>query len=450
MTIVNSTITGNHSGNYGGGIDSWSGSLTLINSIVAANTASGSGTDIYQSGATPTKALHSLSSFTNWTNGATPANGNVVYDGTKPLFVNGADGDYRLTADSQARNLGTAVEGATPASRDLAGNPRMTKTGDLGAYEVQLTADKSVKTAAKVKATKASVTTQSFEVTWAEAADADGYWVEWYVKKTLVGSMWVANAPGATQSATITGLQPGVAYSVRIYTTTAADKKSAKFAKATVKTLAVPAATKVKAKAVSVNAIEVAWKAPAAAAIPADVVLVGYNIYGEEGGWSDFVGAAVTSYRVDWLAVGTSYTFRVEAVYDPVGAGDTVVSGAVTVKATTWKFPATKKPSLVKGSLTSSSATVSWGETILPTGVSGSVNYRVYITETRGLKPTQSGWSRVSTNVMDPLHVVFDGTKATIVGLSPNTTYYVYIRSVWSEDTAIRSYSAVITIKTPA
>ncbi|MBQ2790765.1 MAG: hypothetical protein IJE97_14110, partial [Thermoguttaceae bacterium] len=146
-TFTNCVVSGNTALNYGGGIYAWDNTLTLYNSIVALNTATSSGADVYDSDAT-IEAYNTLSSYTSWDAGSS----NYAYDSSKPLFVDAANGDYRLAVGSQAINKGNNSYISGYAT-DLAGNTRVVGgTVDLGAYElfVKEAASTVVTTAADV------------------------------------------------------------------------------------------------------------------------------------------------------------------------------------------------------------------------------------------------------------------------------------------------------------
>ncbi len=134
-TLYNCTIAGNTSNRYGGGFDlSGSAVLNAYNSIIAGNSATTSGDDVYRSyyGNVVANAYNTLSSFSSWTSGSN----NLTYNASRPLFTNAESGDYTLAKNSQAINKGNN-QYATE-SVDLAGNPRIFgERVDLGAYESQ-------------------------------------------------------------------------------------------------------------------------------------------------------------------------------------------------------------------------------------------------------------------------------------------------------------------------
>ncbi|MBR5414683.1 MAG: right-handed parallel beta-helix repeat-containing protein [Thermoguttaceae bacterium] len=145
LTMTNCTVAGNsaeggESGDgMGGGIFYVNGTVAyLYNTIIAQNTASSSGNDIY-SDIYPDIVLYGyncLSSYTDWGSGSS---GCLAYDSSR-LFTDTVGGDYSLAviSSSQAIDKGnnSYISGY---ETDLAGNPRIYNNGtvDLGAYESQ-------------------------------------------------------------------------------------------------------------------------------------------------------------------------------------------------------------------------------------------------------------------------------------------------------------------------
>ncbi|MBO7725389.1 MAG: hypothetical protein J6S40_02880 [Thermoguttaceae bacterium] len=137
LTLTNCTVTGNSANDSGGGIYNYDGAAYLYNTIIVQNTASSSGNDVYRySGSL--YAYNTLSPYADWkVSDACP-----VYDPSKPLFADAANGDYTLAVNSQAIDMGDN-EYIAGYDTDLAGNPRIfdawlkTPTVDIGAYEYQ-------------------------------------------------------------------------------------------------------------------------------------------------------------------------------------------------------------------------------------------------------------------------------------------------------------------------
>ncbi|MCL2648050.1 MAG: fibronectin type III domain-containing protein [Phycisphaerales bacterium] len=234
-----------------------------------------------------------------------------------------------------------------------------TTTSQIG--PASLVPDASVKAPTKPKASLMG--SQSVTLSWVAAAGdggMNGYQIEWYVKKTFVGSMTVAGSD--ITSAEIDGLQPGVAYSFRIYTTTSDGKISAKYVNVSAKTKAAPAPLSVKAKADGMNAIVISWSAPKATTVPSDLDVVGYKIYDSSGNLVGTAAAGDTSFRVaDLSQPNGTYSFRIVAVYQPKSGGAMVESSkAVTVKAKTTAFLAPKLVKAMDGDRDATSITLRW------------------------------------------------------------------------------------------
>ena len=147
LTVTNSLISGN-TADYGGGI---CGSATVTNSTIAGNTAN-DGNGLVGGGYTLNNTIvvgnslsisgtilghNNLTEFIDWSNGSS---NNFLYGPDLLLFVDAANGDYRLLPDSQAINRGNnqyaIAAGLNGNSLDLAGNTRIFGTSiDIGAYE---------------------------------------------------------------------------------------------------------------------------------------------------------------------------------------------------------------------------------------------------------------------------------------------------------------------------
>ncbi len=133
LCVVNSTIAQN-AAQLGGGIYVSDGSTSLYNDVFALNTSDYSGS---------TKKLDA-----RYTLATEPfaGEGCVAYDAEKPLFVDAANGNYALTGDSQATDLGSSelarAFGLGLYAVDRANTPRVIGDAiDLGAYENRNAAD---------------------------------------------------------------------------------------------------------------------------------------------------------------------------------------------------------------------------------------------------------------------------------------------------------------------
>ena len=118
--FTNCTFTKNIADDYGGAI--YGGNNTYINCILWNNTVGGQGSNIVSQGTV---------SYSN-IQGGWEGEGNIDED---PLFVDAANGDYRLSDYSPAIGAGTATGAPTT---DIDGNPRPNPVGsspDMGSYE---------------------------------------------------------------------------------------------------------------------------------------------------------------------------------------------------------------------------------------------------------------------------------------------------------------------------
>ena len=114
-TLNNCTLSGNRASEYAGGAHGG----TLNNCIVFGNSASQS------------NAVHGATCRYTCLDEEVEGKGNIFAD---PHFVDAANGNYRLAADSPCRGAGSKVHAA--GETDLDGNPRiMGRFIDMGAYE---------------------------------------------------------------------------------------------------------------------------------------------------------------------------------------------------------------------------------------------------------------------------------------------------------------------------
>jgi parallel beta-helix repeat protein len=138
LYITNATFHDNSASNTGGGLRNRTGAMEIANTIFWENSAGFSGDEIFNQSAGNTGIAHSLirnsgGSGTGWDAGLGIDDGNNIDD--DPLYVDGANGNLRLTYGSQAVNAG---DNSAPFIQptDLDGNPRILDSiVDMGAYE---------------------------------------------------------------------------------------------------------------------------------------------------------------------------------------------------------------------------------------------------------------------------------------------------------------------------
>ncbi|MBQ4202639.1 MAG: hypothetical protein II655_02950, partial [Thermoguttaceae bacterium] len=151
VTVSNSLIANNTASGNGVIYVVNGGVLNAYNTTVANNSSSGAavyalGTATVANSIVVNGSLAPVSSGIGGSNNLVNAtwSGSATYDSGLPLFKNAASGDYTLAVGSQASNIGAAdyaldIAGETLVT-DLAGAPRFSATVDAGAYEYQGTA----------------------------------------------------------------------------------------------------------------------------------------------------------------------------------------------------------------------------------------------------------------------------------------------------------------------
>jgi hypothetical protein len=115
----------------------------------------------------------------------------------------------------------------------------------------------------------------------------------------------------------------------------------------------------------------------------------------------------------------------------------------------TAKLPAAASLKLASNpTLMSPSADLTWKAPKLPKGIVGPVEYELYITDNKSLKPGADGWTKISLSGEGVVATFTGDTAVTLNGLPPGT-YYVYVKSIWSDDVVAFSNSGKWTIKVP-
>ena len=239
---------------------------------------------------------------------------------------------------------------------------------------------------------------ESLAVSWAAAAGATGYKVQWKSGAQAYNtSDRQATATGTSH--TITGLAAGTAYTVRVIATRTSAPDSAPSSEATGTPLAVGVPGSVTA-APAVQSLAVSWAAAASAN--------GYKVQWKSGAQAyntsdrQATVSTGTRYTIPGLAAGTTYTVRVIATRQGAdGAPSPEAAG------TPYLHPAPGVPGSVTVTPAVQSLVVSWA------AVANADDYYVYL--------------------FGPYHGsvwVSSGTSHTITGLTPGTEYTVRVRAV--------------------
>ena len=130
-TITNTTVANNNATNYSGGAVLYNASATIKNSILWGNTGGLADLEIKNLVLYNSAASIGHTTVQGWS-GALGGTGN---NGSNPLFVNPAGGDFSLGAGSPAVDSGDNAALPLSYQLDLAGHVRRISTIDRGAYE---------------------------------------------------------------------------------------------------------------------------------------------------------------------------------------------------------------------------------------------------------------------------------------------------------------------------
>ncbi len=323
--FTNCTIVGNAAYLHGGGVCvSYRGRTTFYNTILTSNFNG----DLFENGNGSSVAGHGVL-ITDASTITGDQDDIYEYNPELPLFVGAEKGDYRLTENSQAIDLGSdeyaRAAGMNEDSKDLAGKRRIVGGSiDLGAYEYD-----AFNPAAPVNLTIGDFepTTRSVSVSWTlESSDATGFLVQYSVD----GSNWIDVATSAeATSVSLVGLDLGTSYTVRVAATNAVGVSE--FVSVEFTTPDVPAAPvnlTIGDFEPTTRSVSVSWTLESS---DATGFLVQYSVDGSN--WIDVeTSAEATSVSLVGLDLGTSYTVRAAAA-NGVGVSEFVVGTFTTPDA---------------------------------------------------------------------------------------------------------------------
>jgi len=401
MTMTNSTITGNTAVNYGGdGISNGSSSsvLTMANTIVVGN---GEEEINNYYGDARIYGYNNLTTFDEWTDGSE----NIVYTPGMLLFVDAANGNYRLADGSPAIDNGDNDRIPDGIIADLDYSMRIHNgTVDIGAYEYGA-ASLIVPLAAPANVTAIGKNSTTITVSWAAVANNSGYLIQYATDASFTQNVQTQRAGSTSQSSDITGLTTGTIYYFRVLATGVGEYGTSPYSDSvivivpSVPPLAVP--TGVGAICTNATTMNVKWNSVSNAS--------GYVIqYATDEYFTQDVreqnvsGGSVKTANVTSLATDTTYYVRIMAT----GTGnynDSPYSSSVSVRVepTVEAVPDPVKASGVKNSVSSiSNATLTWKNN------DRNAEYVIVCTSHTGIAPQ---------TVM--------GNSVTFEGLQPGTSY---------------------------
>ena len=334
--LTNCTVTGNSAvgvegeGQGGGAYVYYQGALFSHNSIIYGNSATTEGADIYaynEDDWATARAIgrNTLSSFTDWTDGAN----NLVYDASKPLFNNAANGDYTLVANSQAINKGDNANVTTTV--DLAGNPRISGGKvDLGAYEYQ---GPSEPVALDAPTVTAAVNDTSITVSWNAIPNATKYFLKY--KNAADSAFTTASVAKTASSYTLSGLTEGATYQFKVQAvgdkTNYLNSEYSDLVSATVPTNSNQLPTPTVTAAANGTSITVSWNA-----VPnATKYFIKYKNAADSAFTTVSAAKTASSYTLSGLTEGATYQFKVQAVGDKTNYQNSEYSDLVSATVPT-------------------------------------------------------------------------------------------------------------------
>ena len=338
-----------------------------------------------------------------------------------------------LTTPNTSYNVGTAV-GYTTYYHVIANGVSQARSQASSAVRVE-TVPITTPLSAPVLSTLTAVNSTTLSATWSRVENASGYRVEYstnanFTQDTVVAQSVSQPGSGATVSANITGLTPGVTYHVRIVAVgdvlhyTDSSSSNVRNAATPTQQLSAPAlstltATGAASLFASWNRVDNAVSYRIEYSTSADFASIFTQMVSQP-----VSGAAVTA-DIDDLASGTTYYLRVVAVGNGTNYTDSTVSNVLHA-ATPVTVPVAPT-NLQSPSQTATDIELTWN----PVG-----NAASYLLE-RSLNGT-SGWTQLGGEL----------TAASYrdTGLTAGTTYYYRVSAVNSAGTS--PASAVLETKT--
>jgi len=465
VTVTNSTITGNLAGT-GGGIDNW-GTLTVNNTIVAGNTASDEGADLYNfiyEDIVGTISGHNnlIGNGTGQTSLVHGSNGNIVGTVETPInpgFENAAGGNYRLAAGSPAINKGDNTLIPSGITTDLSGNTRIANgTVDIGAYEYGAPvppnpSDLNFNIAESGKKIKVTFDVKAGDVYTVVVAATNAKGKTTYTFKTYTAKK------DATITYNVSG-KAGSTYNIAVYK-----------GKVTKKTLDDAAANRVtstefvfpvfpKLKKIVTGDNYVRFQITNWDAVKEFALVISYwNCeYGSghsgdsgtvtlpAGGGSDSIGFAYVSVDANGvvtftdLYADTKYRFEVGAksgpkIINPALQYVFILHSTLTLKTAKMAYAQVEYPRITRQ--TSDSLTVEWNPAKgRDGGGNGATGYTVTVTDP------------VTGKVVKTLKTSKSANSGTVKGLKPNTDYVVTVKANGDKNYSASPDSAPVAAKT--
>ena len=458
LTITNSTITGNSAfyGADGFGFDTfagdsiitnctvvdninegiggiWQGTLTLNNTIVAKNNSSGLSRDITGSG-TLFGSNNLIGDGTGQNSLFNGVNGNVV--GTlanpiDPMFVDAANGNYRLAVGSPAIDKGNNALIPSGVTTDLDGNARIVNGRvDIGAYEYRGDNDDDTSLSSMTASTNSPVMGTQITTTLDPPGATANY--QWYRGKTNNVTNMTA-IPGATSSLYMPVLADGAQYLRVVATGTGSYEGTVGHTLTNPVKPPVPVSKPVKPAGIkkmsTLSTATISWKH--------NVKNMHYEVKCTSHPNVNKVELTGNTVTFTGLQPGTKYKFSITSYNANNEVATDKKTGKITSRTTvTVTTKVYAAPKLPKTSFTSTSAviTLAWKASPFPE----TNRYEVICKDAKGNVVYPAGDS----------NIIITSTSATISKLNPNTTYKFEIRAVSDLLGGMKSKAVKVSAKT--